>query len=184
MDRRHFLAIMLAVACIGTTCRERRNDEQPGPPGKSSEKLDESPSSTERFDMALGAANDEIEAARILSLPTQPLPESRLQGVALPMYSELPDLTYPQMLERIRSVGATHVSVVLSWNQQTIYHNRIERGRDDTPSDEQVAGIVQRARALGLEISTERVMNKARLDAMPRLRLFARVASAGSPTAP
>lgn len=103
-------------------------------------------------DAALAAANDHIEAARILSLPTRGLPAGTMRGMALPTYTELPDLSYEQMVGRVKATGATHVSIVVSWDQQTIYHNRIAPDPSETPSDERFAAVIRAAHAADLGV--------------------------------
>ena len=101
--------------------------------------------------VALDAANDAVEAARILAIGVPSLHGKAIRGFALPMYTELPDLTYRDMLRRVRDAGATHVSIVSSWDQQTIHHNRLRPSPSSSPTAEELGAIIDEARSLGLK---------------------------------
>lgn len=153
--------VMLAVLLSCISCRESRSVDsitaQPKHHGKSTAK----PAPV--IDV-LAAANDHVEAARILAIGVPKLDDEAIRGFALPMYTELPDLSYEQMLERIAAVGATHVSIVTSWDQQTIYHNKLAPHPDKTPSDAQLGKVFERAHELGLKTMLFPIIHVERRD--------------------
>jgi hypothetical protein len=145
-------AYLLALCTLAQGCREVR-EEGPSRQSHPAEETNEKraprpePSPASAFD----AADQRVEAARILALPLEPLSPKTIQGIALPTYTELPDLSYEQMLDRIQSTGASHVSIVTSWNQQTIYHNRLRPDPDKTPDDAALGELIDDAHARGLK---------------------------------
>lgn len=145
---------LLAFLLAGWSCHETRRPEVPATPpaAENTAPSPQPPSPAQLRDQALAGANDAVEAARILALPLDPLDETVIRGMALPMYTELPDLTYDDMLARVKSMGSSHVSVVVSWNQRTIHHNRLRPHPDETPSDARVGALVDTANAAGLRV--------------------------------
>ena len=126
---RRVLALPLLVLLCAWSCHEARRGEAPTTAREASAtaRIETPPvSGAEQRDAATSEANEHVESARILSLPIDPLPAGVIRGMALPTYTELPDLSYDQMLARVKDAGATHVSIVVSWNQQTIHHNRLK----------------------------------------------------------
>ncbi len=97
-------------------------------------------------------ANDRVESARILSAPFEPLPETKLQGIALPLYPELPSISWKDKLRWIADSGANTVSIVISWDQRTIFHNRVAPDEDTAPTDAQVEEVILLANKLGLKV--------------------------------
>lgn len=142
---------LLVLSFLGALgCREGKTAAQTAPPTQRGVAND-----TERvpapLDVVLARANDEIESARIHAIGVPALGADVVRGFALPTYTELPDLSYDQMLQRIADVGATHVAIVTSWDQQTIYHNRIAPNRDKTPTDKAIGQLIDRAHELGMK---------------------------------
>ncbi len=101
---------------------------------------------------AFRAANDSLESARILAQPLKSLDESKLQGIALPLYPQLPSISWKDNLEWVAKTGANSVSIVVSWDQRTISHNRIAPNEDTAPSDKDVEEVIAFANQLGLKV--------------------------------
>jgi len=74
---------------------------------------------------AIQAAVQAVEISHLLAPPIDALPDDSIRGLAIPMYSEFPGLLYEDMVKRAISLGATHVSLVVTWDQRTIFDNRI-----------------------------------------------------------
>ena len=109
-------------------------------------------SKEERIENAYRKANDAIEKARLLSPPFTPLDVSKLKGIALPLYPELPGVSWEDNLKWIADSGANAVSIVISWDQRTIFHNRVSADEDTAPSDESVRKVIHHANRLGLKV--------------------------------
>lgn len=148
------LASILVVLVV-QSCHETQRDDTASVARAGDERVapaTEKPSASARAGDALAAANDAVEASRILALPLNPLPSEAIQGVALPTYSELPGLSYEAMVSRIRDAGANHVSVVVSWHQRTIHHNRLRPHPDETLSDRRLGEVIDAAHRADLGV--------------------------------
>lgn len=133
-------SLLLALA-LAAGCSEQR-DKAP-----TEARIQEKPAPT--VDTVELAAN-RVQSALFLSHSVTPLETGVIRGVALPTYAEFPELTYLQMVDRAQSVGATHISLIVNWEQDTIYHNEI-RPRTDI-SDGRVREIIKHAHAKGLKV--------------------------------
>jgi hypothetical protein len=85
------------------------------------------------------------------------LAASYQKGIALGLYSKEPGYDYGADLKEIKDAGATHVSLVVSWYQNNIRSQKIYPrwktvGDYDTTSDAVLAGVIQQAHDLGLEV--------------------------------
>ncbi|MEZ4460444.1 MAG: hypothetical protein R3E66_12110 [bacterium] len=83
--------------------------------------------------------------------PSTRLPDDVFRGVALPMYSEFPGLPYEKMVARAASLGASHLSVVVTWDQRTIFDNRI-RPEPGVSPDERVVATIRAAHEQGMKV--------------------------------
>jgi hypothetical protein len=101
---------------------------------------------------AIQAAVHAVEISHLLAPPIDALPSDAIRGLAIPMYSEFPGLLYEDMVKRAISLGATHVSLVVTWDQRTIFDNRIRPHVGQSPSDERVAATIDAAHKLGLKV--------------------------------
>lgn len=101
---------------------------------------------------AMLAAQHHVETGFLLAPPIVPLPDDAIRGMAIPLYSEFPGLRYEAMVSRAEALGATHVSVVVTWDQQTIFHNRIAAHPDVSPPDDRVREVIASAHAVGLKV--------------------------------
>jgi hypothetical protein len=97
-------------------------------------------------------AAETVERTRLLSIPNAPVSETAFRGVALPLYPELPSMSYEEMLRSISALGASHVSIVLAWTQRTIFDNVLEHKLYETPSDDRVLEVLEYAHGLGLKV--------------------------------
>lgn len=109
-------------------------------------------SSAELLAKTLEHAVDAVEASHIKALPVAPLPASVMRGVALPLYAEFPGLSYEAMLDRMPSMGITHVSIIPTWEQDTVFDNRIIPRTHSTPSDARLREIIAHAHKKGLKV--------------------------------
>lgn len=158
---RHSTYICAALVLVCLSCRDGRGATGAvTPTDRGSNRAVIAAPTGEAFD----EANEVVETARILAIGVAPLGPTVIRGFALPTYTELPGLSYAQMLKRIASIGATHVSVVTSWDQQTIYHNRIGPNRDTTPSDAVLGAVIDDAHALGLKTLVFPIIHVERRD--------------------
>ncbi len=78
--------------------------------------------------------------------------ENFIQGAALGLYLDLPELSYAQLFAEIKSLGATHVSLVVAWSMRDIRAVHIGPHDTETVSDARVRTYIQQARAAGLEV--------------------------------
>ena len=79
------------------------------------------------------------------------------KGVVLGLYAKDPSYTYENELKEIKALGATHVSLVMSWYQKDIHGNELYPywnpvGDFDTTPDARIIQVIDRAHALGLKI--------------------------------
>ncbi|HSA58482.1 MAG TPA: hypothetical protein VLJ37_02200 [bacterium] len=79
------------------------------------------------------------------------------KGVVLGLYSKDPDYNYENEIREIKALGATHVSLVVSWYQKDIHANEIyprwkPLGDFDTTPDEKLVQVIGQARRSGLEV--------------------------------
>lgn len=75
-----------------------------------------------------------------------------IQGAALGLYFELPELSYAQLFGEIKELGATHVSLVVAWSMRDIRAVRVRPHETETVPDEQVRRYIQQAHAAGLKV--------------------------------
>ncbi len=101
---------------------------------------------------AIQAAVQAVEVSHLLAPPIDALPSDAIRGLAIPMYSEFPGLRYEDMVKRATTLGATHISLVVTWDQRTIFDNRIQPTLGQSPSDERVAATIDAAHKLGLKV--------------------------------
>ncbi len=142
--------VVLTFSCSASKTAQPEPDVAKEPeaeaPAKKGDAVDDAPSD------AVRVARESVETAALLAIPLQPLESKVIQGFALPLYAELPGLSYEQMLAAVRESGASHVSVVVSWDQRTIYSNTIRPNPDKGPSDSRVGEVISAARAQGLKV--------------------------------
>lgn len=79
------------------------------------------------------------------------------KGVVLGLYSKDPAYTYENEIREIKALGATHVSLVVSWYQKDIRANDIyprwkPLGDFDTTPDDKLVHVIGQARRAGLEV--------------------------------
>lgn len=134
---RHHLAILLLLLLVGC-----KSSEQPKP----------TPTHDTASAEVFAAAIDAVEMGHLMAAPIDALPETAIKGMAIPMYSEFPGLPYEKMASRVATVGATHVSLVVTWNQRTIYDNRIRPEPGISPPDERVKATIHAAHKAGLKV--------------------------------
>ncbi len=72
--------------------------------------------------------------------------------MALAPYYELPGLTFHAMVDEVAGIGASHLSVVVSWSQPNVRSSRIAPHPKETQDDAVVRGIIRRAHARGLKV--------------------------------
>lgn len=101
---------------------------------------------------AVELAANAVNRAKIRSAPVTPLPLGTIRGMALPPYAEFPGLSYEAMLDRLLSVGTTHVSIIVNWEQNTIYDNRIQPRSFGTPDDERIRKMIQHAHSRDMKV--------------------------------
>jgi glycosyl hydrolase family 113 len=92
----------------------------------------------------------------LLWLPSFPA-EAYQKGVVLGLYVKDPTYTYENELKEIKALGATHVSLVMSWYQKDIHGSDLYPywktvGDFDTVPDAQLTRIIDKARAMGLKV--------------------------------
>lgn len=141
--------LLLCSALVSlTACQRPSNDASTTGAESVEQVLDREPDPQ----AALGQARESVEIARLGARTVEPLEPRLLRGVALPLYNEFPSLRYEDMLESIARVGASHVSIVVSWSQQTIRSNAIRPLDGDSPDPERVREVVEQAHELGLKV--------------------------------
>lgn len=91
----------------------------------------------------------------ILLLPAQTWAYQK--GIALGLYSKEKNYSYEQDLKEIKTIGADHVSLVVSWYQKDIYSNEIyprweADGDFETTSDEKLIHVIRQAHKTGLKV--------------------------------
>ena len=75
------------------------------------------------------------------------------RGVALGLFSQDPQYRYRMLLEEIKELGATHVTIDWVWWQDRIESTDIEAVPGWSATDEQIVDAMQTARALGLHVT-------------------------------
>jgi hypothetical protein len=75
------------------------------------------------------------------------------RGIALGLFSLDPDFSYRPLLEEIRALGATDVSITWVWWQADLRAGEIQRVDGWSATDAQVAAAMSDARALGLRVT-------------------------------
>lgn len=75
------------------------------------------------------------------------------RGVALGLFSQDPAFDYHHLLEEIRALGATHVTVTWVWWQDTIRAHDIRRVESWSATDEQIVTSIRAAKTLGLHVT-------------------------------
>ena len=75
-----------------------------------------------------------------------------IKGAALGLYMELPELSYAQLFEEIRGLGATHVSVVVAWSMRDIRGVKVRPHPTETVPDERLRTYIRQARKAGLKV--------------------------------
>lgn len=133
------IGLLFLVALLG--CQTPKN--QPDTPTS-----DTKPSKAD----ALSAAQHAVEKSFLLAPPIAPMAPQAIRGIALPMYSEFPALTYEHMVDRAHELGATHISLVVTWDQQTIHHNTIRPTPGLSPDDKRVRAIIDHAHNKNLKV--------------------------------
>jgi len=93
-----------------------------------------------------------VARAQIKAVPVTPLPAGTIRGMALPPYAEFPELSYEAMLDRLLTIGTTHVSIIVNWEQNTIYDNRIQARSFGVPDDNRIRKLIQHAHTNGLKV--------------------------------
>ena len=78
--------------------------------------------------------------------------EDFIKGAAVGLYMDLPGLSYAQMFQEIRGLGATHVSVVVAWSLRDIRASKIQPHPTETVPDEKVREYIRQAHAAGLKV--------------------------------
>lgn len=91
-----------------------------------------------------------------LAAPASAAPDYQ-KGVVLGLYNKDTSYTYESELKEIKALGATHVSLVMSWYQKDIHGNTLYPywktvGDFDTTSDARIVQVIDSARALGLKV--------------------------------
>lgn len=76
----------------------------------------------------------------------------RQRGVALGLFAEDPGFSYEPLLREIKAAGASHVSVIVPYYQHSLRSVRIAPHPRFSPTDAVVERVLERARALGLEV--------------------------------
>lgn len=132
---------LLLFSALALGCSEQR-DKAP-----TEARIQDNPAPTVN---TVEVASSSVQSAFLLSHAVVPLDTGVIRGVALPTYAEFPELSYLEMVDRAQSVGATHISLIVNWEQDTIYHNSI-RPRTDI-SDERVREIIRHAHKKGLKV--------------------------------
>lgn len=110
------------------------------------------PSQTEILEGAFDRAIDVVESSHIKAAPVTPLPPDVIRGAALPLYAEFPGLSYEAMLDRMPAIGITHVSIIPTWEQDTIFDNRIVPRTHSAPTDSRLREIIAHAHKVGLKV--------------------------------
>lgn len=77
----------------------------------------------------------------------------RERGVALGLFSADDDFSYRGLLEEVKEVGATHVSITWVMWQKDLRATKIERVASWTATEEQILHTMRLARALGLHVT-------------------------------
>ncbi len=143
-----FILTLLVLASI--SCRQGEPQETPQPQPQPDVKPKPAPVAT--FEDALRVAQADVGSARLLSTPLSPLPADTIRGVALPLYNEFPNLSYVDMAKRSAALGASHVSIVVTWRQRTVRHNLIEPSEAETVPDEELKKLIKAAQEAGLKV--------------------------------
>lgn len=144
------LFVTLCAGLLGCACH-KPDPEKPELPSQTAERSAqrEAPSVSGAF----AEASYEVHASAIVSRPVTKLPEHvAVRGMALPLYSEFPSMSYEQMLDEIVASKATHVSVVVSWNQRTIQSNKISPRQGESPKPERVIEVLKAAKKRELAV--------------------------------
>ena len=75
-----------------------------------------------------------------------------MDGMALAPYYELPGLSFDTMVDEVAALGASHLSVVVSWSQPNVRASRIAPHPKETQGDAVVRTIIRRGHARGLKV--------------------------------
>ena len=92
-----------------------------------------------------------VTSTKANARPTASAPKER--GIALGLFSEDPHYRYKMLLEEIKNVGASHVSLVYVWWQEDIRATAIERAPSWSATDQQIVQAQKDAKALGLHVT-------------------------------
>jgi hypothetical protein len=96
------------------------------------------------------SAPDEAFSQR---LPAPARRENFIAGVALGLHFEQTGRSYESYLWEIAALGASHVSLVVQWEVDSIRSNDVHRSRLHTVSDDDLRRVIRDARRLGLDIT-------------------------------
>ncbi len=77
-----------------------------------------------------------------------------VRGMALSPHYERPEqgLRFDTMVDEIAQIRASHISIVVSWGQETVASSEIAPHPTETQSDEVIRRLIRRARARGLKV--------------------------------
>jgi hypothetical protein len=74
------------------------------------------------------------------------------RGVSLGLFSPPEEVDYPQRLAEIRALGATHVSLVITWVQNDVTASDVRASPDYTVSEALLRRLVREAHACGMQV--------------------------------
>lgn len=75
-----------------------------------------------------------------------------IRGMSLGHHSDIPPQALAEKLTEIRDLGATHVTVVLSWSTRDVRSNEIAPRKGHTPSDAKLAMMIDQSHRKGLKV--------------------------------
>lgn len=82
-----------------------------------------------------------------------------IRGFAVGAYLELPGLSYDRMFSEIRGLGATHVSLVVTWSQANVRAVSIGPHPTETMADDKLRELVESAHRNGLQVLLFPILN-------------------------
>src|SRR3989442_1645620 len=102
------------------------------------------------------AACSQVSATRLRDVdPSVPVhfgAPPPMRGMALGLYGDEPTLPFADALREIRSLGATHVSLVVHWYQTDVSSCDLRARPGHTVRDTTLLAVAHQARALGLGV--------------------------------
>ena len=103
--------------------------------------------------------NEKNNVIQVVTNPTLPkinspnLSRQFQKGMALGLYGDKPGFTLLDMIKEIPKLGATHISLILSWAQKDVFATEIAPEPNKAPyKDEQIARFIQVSHECGLKV--------------------------------